>query len=67
MTGTSRFHHRTAHEGQRGNRFRPKTLTLSLTLALDEVCGQSHPLASLSRKGTKYPIYSILGRPEGQP
>ena len=38
--------------------------TLSLTSALDGVCGQRHALAALLPGRTRYPLYRRLGGPQ---
>jgi len=38
--------------------------TLSLTSALDGVCGQRHVPAALSPGKTRYPVYRRLGGPQ---
>ena len=62
--GEGKVHPRTGHYGPEGElRY---SFTLSLTSALDGVCGQHQDPSVLPPGKTRYPLYRRLGRPQNR-
>ena len=64
VKGKVKGHLRTGHESPEGEQ--RYSSALSLTSALDGVCGQRHAPAALSPVKTRYPLYWRLGGPQGR-
>ena len=64
VNGKDKGHTRIGHEGQDSGV--GYSSTLSLTSALDGVGGQGHAQAALPPRITRYPLYRMLGGPQGR-
>jgi len=62
--GKGKVHRKTSQEGPEWEE--RYSSTLSLTSALDGVCGQRYALAALPPGKTRYPLYRKLGGPQGR-